>query len=1014
MLHPSGTDAIYKPVKVSGTAFKSTASSWTHLACTLSPDGTLRAFSNGIEVATSNAGGRLSVGGSSTGPLVLGDAFKGIVGLIDDIRLYGTALSGSQIASLHRREAEPEPPVVSLLPFSAWGAPATLTLKATVFMSENVSVSPATEWSVVDGPKGARVVFGARQSGALAISATFPLEGSYRLRLSVIAAGYNVSSYTNVAVFAALPPNKNQAPVVSVANSLADTYSTGAATLRTWCNRLVTKGWMSDDGLPSGQQLSLRWSVLSHPPSSQSPAVVFGSAETLQTEITLMANFGQYVLALTADDGELNSTATLTITYIKPKVIALFPLDETWDTINSDVSNTVLRGTPASATGKVFSSRFRAGYVLKEGASTGPVWRPGVFGSSLDMTGNDGRVYASISNFATGREVTVGFWMFFRKGRSDGRDTPLLSKGIEASSSECKAHGCGGFRVWANDSPDGGKLALSAEFSGRIAVPLAPAVFVGDFRERWTHVAVVFNGFDGNVDLYINGTLESVSRMDIDSRGLRRQSTGDGLHAGSAAKYPLWIGTRSTHSCPHAQVDDIAVFGWPLASDQVLALAAGDVDAATFAARVEGQASCGDRVGPMGYSETLKARYFDDTLLVTGAGFNTTGLNPRLRPGPEGELPPLSTLSPGTHPRMLFGPAELPGLRKKLMTIGVESYGGALLGALRDELRFGWTGYKAGQSVLGDSNMLLKQAFVALLDADFQLGRTIGPKLKVLADKATATIKQMPSGMEQCPDSKVQLGQTDRTGTKKCQENYQEVEATIGHYFLVAAYDLAHPFMQPEEREAVRKMAALVLRNPHAIGMNSVSAYPGASSNWIPMVTGDLIRIALVMEGEQGANPHALEELRWTYARFFQQGFLPSGASFEGAGKNSLGAHTAFLLDRHRAVVYEGAPRTFQPLLLGMNAPRNHVARWLPHRQSPAGGNNFYHDEAHVDAIGPAKDHDVSRTHPCWAFENQVIKRRTPHTHAHTHTREHVRTHTRTHAHTHAHTGNCSEICLPQ
>ena len=160
--------------------------------------------------------------------------------------------------------------------------------------------------------------------------------------------------------------------------------------------------------------------------------------------MTLMANFGQYVLALTADDGELKSTATLTITYIKPKVIALFPLDETWDTINSDVSNTVLRGTPASATGKVFSSRFKAGYVLKEGTSTGPVWRPGVFGSSLDMTGNDGRVYASISNFATGREVTVSFWMFFRKGRSDGRDTPLLSKGIEASSSECKAQGCGG------------------------------------------------------------------------------------------------------------------------------------------------------------------------------------------------------------------------------------------------------------------------------------------------------------------------------------------------------------------------------------------------------------------------------------------------------------------------------------------------------------------------------------------------------------------------------------------
>ena len=361
----------------------------------------------------------------------------------------------------------------------------------------------------------------------------------------------------------------------------------------------------------------------------------------------------------------------------------------------------------------------------------------------------------------------------------------------------------------------------------------------------------------------------------------------------------------------------------------------------------------------MGYSQTLKAKYFDDALLVTGAGFNTTGLNPRLKQGQGGQLP-LSTLPPGTHPRMLFGPDEIQSLRRKLMMPGVESYGGALLGALRDEIRFGWTGYKAGDSIFGDANMLLKQSFVALMDADWDLGQTLGPKLKALADKATSTLMQLPSGPELCPDSKVQLGQNDRTGAHKCQENYQEVEATIGHYFLVAAYDLAHPFMQPDERESVRKMAALVLRDPHAIGMNSVSAYPGASSNWIPMVTGDLIRIALVMEGEEGANPHALEELRWTYARFFQQGFFPSGASFEGAGKNSLGAHTAFILDRHRAMVYDGTPRAFQPLLLSMNAPRNHVASWLPHRQSPAGGNRFYHDEAHVDAIARVKDHDVS------------------------------------------------------
>ena len=96
------------------------------------------------------------------------------------------------------------------------------------------------------------------------------------------------------------------------------------------------------------------------------------------------------------------------------------------------------------------------------------------------------------------------------------------------------------------------------------------------------------------------------------------------------------------------------------------------------------------------------------------------------------------------------------------------------------------------------------------------------------------------------------------------------------------------------------------------------------------------------MEGEGGANPHALEEIRWTIARFWLVGFLPSGAGLEGAGKNSMGGHLGYLLDRHRAPIYEGAgSKSFQPLLLGMKSARNHVARWLPSRQTPIKKTSF-------------------------------------------------------------------------
>ena len=284
----------------------------------------------------------------------------------------------------------------------------------------------------------------------------------------------------------------------------------------------------------------------------------------------------------------------------------------------------------------------------------------------------------------------------------------------------------------------------------------------------------------------------------------------------------------------------------------------------------------------------------------------------------------LSTLPAGTHPRLYLGPDDLPILREKLLT-NRESVSAAMLGCVRDELNL--------FAPCGDSDatchgsQLLFKALIALIDADMELGATIGPQLKAVADTIVPKLEAMPQGPVQCPDSKEQMGMTS-VQNQLCLENYQDLEGIIGHYYLVAAWDLAYPFMQSEEREAVRKLAALVLKNPWAIGMNAVPAYPASKSNWIPMVTGDLARIALAMEGEVGANPHALEEIRLTIARFWLVGFLPSGAGLEGAGKNSMGGHLGYLLDRHRAPIYEGAgSKSFQPLLLGMKSARNHVMK---------------------------------------------------------------------------------------
>ena len=75
-----------------------TASTWTHLAATY--DGTtVRLFVNGTQVATKAAAGSIT---TSTNPLQIGgDSIYGqfFSGLIDDVRVYSTALTAAQIAT---------------------------------------------------------------------------------------------------------------------------------------------------------------------------------------------------------------------------------------------------------------------------------------------------------------------------------------------------------------------------------------------------------------------------------------------------------------------------------------------------------------------------------------------------------------------------------------------------------------------------------------------------------------------------------------------------------------------------------------------------------------------------------------------------------------------------------------------------------------------------------------------------------------------------------------------------
>jgi hypothetical protein len=138
------------------------------------------------------------------------------------------------------------------------------------------------------------VTFG--DASAVDTTATFSTTGTYVLRLKANDGALTASDDLTVTV--ASPTNA--APTVDAGTDQAVTLPTTTATL---------DGTVSDDGLPDPPgAVTTTWSKVSGPGT-----VTFGDASAVDTTATFSSP-GTYVLRLTADDGELSTTDTVTIT----------------------------------------------------------------------------------------------------------------------------------------------------------------------------------------------------------------------------------------------------------------------------------------------------------------------------------------------------------------------------------------------------------------------------------------------------------------------------------------------------------------------------------------------------------------------------------------------------------------------------------------------------------------------------------------------------------------------------
>jgi hypothetical protein len=199
-------------------------------------------------------------------------------------------------------------PPTNQAPAVSAGQDQTITLPASANLNGTVSDDGlpdppgglTTTWSKKSGP--ADVTFG--DANEVDTTASFTVEGEYLLRLSVDDG--ELTAYDEVTITVEPEPPVNQAPTVVAGQDQTITLLASA----------VLNGTVNDDGLPDPPGgLKTTWSKKSGPAD-----VTFGDANEVDTTASFTVE-GEYLLRLTAYDGEMTAYGEVTIT-VEPEPAA--------------------------------------------------------------------------------------------------------------------------------------------------------------------------------------------------------------------------------------------------------------------------------------------------------------------------------------------------------------------------------------------------------------------------------------------------------------------------------------------------------------------------------------------------------------------------------------------------------------------------------------------------------------------------------------------------------------------
>ncbi len=207
-----------------------------------------------------------------------------------DIDLDGNASSSDFIAAEDSRPAV----IVRVTEDMSVEAGAAFDISALVMLASTPTSIPELTWRVLD--PNADVSFESPDQSRT--SMVVNSEGVYEVELMVKVGEHQGSDSL---IVTAVDPIINQAPIVNAGNSLNLDFN----------ETLQLNGTVDDDGLPAAS-VSTEWSF-----SSIAGNATFGELTDLSTQVTF--DFpGTYTLTLTAFDGELEASDSLTVTVAEP------------------------------------------------------------------------------------------------------------------------------------------------------------------------------------------------------------------------------------------------------------------------------------------------------------------------------------------------------------------------------------------------------------------------------------------------------------------------------------------------------------------------------------------------------------------------------------------------------------------------------------------------------------------------------------------------------------------------